>query len=268
MAGGRSRALQVAAGLRVEYAAAVLLLAVACFVPYPEPAEVVYDAQGLPDCDASFTDEQVCSSISHWSNSEVEGFTDGTTGNIPVRWIGTEVQPAFCSDDGTAAEAWALEVAPDDGGSHRLYGTDARWFDLRRYDAEGAFVRIDRVMRCAFVTDQAASPPGMTSVDPLMTLTGALAATPEDFYPMAREMARWRRGLFPVQAVVAFGEAQAESRTLRVCAIRCGECDDVIGPTRNYTAVLETQDWVYDPTAATVSFAVEDTREVECQAKF
>lgn len=246
----------------------MLFLSLACFVPLPEPAEITYDAQGLPACEESFTEQQLCQAITHWVSTEAEGFTDGATSNVDLRWAGTEVQPAFCSDDAAEAEAWVLAQAPDGDGSHKLYTNDARWWDLRRYDAEGALVGVDRIMRCSFVTAQAATPPGIDSEPDLMVLTPVLASEPDTFFPMAREMSRWRKTALTVQAVVAYGEATVETETLRVCSVRCGECGDIIGPTRNFTAVLESQDWVYDPARGTVSFTVGAVNETECQGKF
>jgi hypothetical protein len=123
-------------------------------------------------------------------------------------------------------------------------------------------------MRCTYAAAQAATPPGLDAEPDLLTLADPAGTDPATFFPVAREFARWRQTRVTVQAVVAYGEATSETETLRVCAVRCGECDDLIGPTRNFTAVLETQDWVYDPADGTVAFTVEPAGEVECQQKF
>lgn len=246
----------------------MLWFTLACFVPPPEPNAVVYDAQGLPDCAESFSEAQMCEAIAAWRSTEVEGFTDGSTSNRPIRWIGTEVDPAWCSDDAAEAEAYVVQVSPDGDGAHRNKSTDTRWWDFWRYDAEGSVVSVDRVMRCSYMARQAETPPGTEDIPELFELVDPAGTDPETFFPLAREFARWRNTRVTVQGVVAYGEAESEARTLRVCSVRCGECGDLIGPTRNYTAVLESQDWVYSPETGVGGFSVESLAETECQARF
>lgn len=246
-----------------------MILLAACFVPYPEDLPIQYDTLGLPDCDASYSDQQLCDSLTPWTSYEVSGFNDAAINNQAVRWIGTEVQPAFCTDDMAEAEGWVVEREPDADGTHTAWAADARWWDFRRYDAEGTFYRQDRVMRCDFATAEAPTPPGADSVPAFMQLTDAAAEDPGAFFPMVRDIVRWRRvDELTVQVVLSWGEAEVESEHGRVCAVRCGDCSDQIGPTRNATAILESQDWVYTPDDGAVSFGVEAVREVDCQLKF
>lgn len=245
----------------------MILLATACLVPYPEEEEVQYDALGLPDCDASYNDLQLCQSLTGWASTEAAGFNAGPTSGDPVRWVGTEVQPAFCSDDAAEAEAWVLEHDPDGEGSHEADLSDPRWWDFLRTGADATLLRRDRVFRCDFATDASALPPGEDSVADLLHLTSAMEASA--FFPVARELARWRRvDDLTVQVILNWGEVEVESAQLRVCAVRCGDCDDQIGPTRNTTAILESQDWIATPDDGVVRFDVTAVREVACQLKF
>lgn len=240
----------------------------ACRTEIPPPSTVVADAQGLPDCAGTYTPTDVCSALDQWASREVEGFNEEDWNTKPVRWIGSEESPAFCSDDMAEAEAYVEEHDPDpEGGRHTVWGGDPRWTDIRRLDENNAFTGQDRVMRCDFLAELAAAPPGVESVPEFAEYVNDIE--PEtDFFPVMREMSRWRQTQLTMQIVLSFGEAQTESSHLRVCDVRCGTCEDPFGPVRNVTGIVETQDWVYDPATRKVSFEVAQGEETACETKY
>lgn len=240
-----------------------MLLLWACRAERESTGEVVLDAEGLPDCVASYDAGAVCSALSGWDSEEVDGFVEEGWNAWPVRWIGTEVQPAFCAESAEEAEAFALEQEADEG-SHSLVSSDSRWFDLRRFDADGVLLRQDRVMHCDFMAAQAETPPGTSSVADFATYAGE----PDpalDFYPVAREWTRWRQTALQIQVVLAFGEVGTEREHLRVCSVRCGDCEDGYGSILNVTGVLETQDWSFDAGSKSVSWEVVAELETDCE---
>lgn len=254
---------------RAAWRTPLLLLGglLACRAEHETTGDAILDGQGLPDCEASYTEADTCPALKGWRSSAPDEFTADATSAYPIRWIGTEVQPAFCADDADEAEAWVMEMSPDvDGSTHTVRKADPRWTDIGRWDADGAFIQYDRVMHCDFVAEQALTPPTTTNIERLLVYAGTPDAD-EDFFPVMREMSRWRETPLTIQAVLSYGEAHTESYRLRVCDVRCGECDDPYGNVRNVTGVVEQQDWVYDPTSNAVSFEVKSLYEGECQIK-
>ena len=236
----------------------------ACRADRPPENEVVLDGEGLPDCGATYDAIDVCTEMRAFRSAEVDGFDDDLSGKYPIRWIGTEVQPAFCSDDADEAEAWVLAYAPDlEGVGHTVDTTDPRWTDIHRWDADATYVGPDRVMRCDFISDQAATPPGLDPVSVLATYAEVVDID-TDFFPIVREFARWRQNLVTIQVILSYGEVHTESAKLGLCAIRCGDCDDPSG-IANITAVLERQDWRLGKDGRTMSFDVEPLLEADCQ---
>lgn len=238
----------------------------ACRAARPPETDVVLDGEGLPDCAASYDEIDLCAAMARLTSSEVEGFDDDLTSHYPIRWIGTEEQPAFCSDDADEAEAWVLERSPDpEGGTHTVDELDARWTDIHRWDAENAYIGPDRIMRCDFLSEQTATPPGLDPV-PVFGKYAADVDIDADFFPVVREFARWRQTLVTVQVILSYGEVHTESAHLGLCAVRCGFCDDPSG-VANITAVLERQDWRLGKDGRTLSFDVEPHLEAECQIR-
>lgn len=240
-------------------------LATGCRVEHQTIGDVVLDGEGLPDCGASYVPADTCSALKPWTSSVPDGYADDASSIKPVKWVGTEVQPAFCSDDAAEAEAWVLEQHPDeDGGSHLANTSDARWTDILRYDADGAYLERHRIMRCDFMAGQASTPPTVDSVAEFARYAG----TPDpalDFFPVAREMSRWRETPLGIQVILSYGESHTEAWHLRACSVRCGDCEDDYGSVRAVTGILEVQDWVYDETSQVVSFELTDLGEADCQ---
>lgn len=248
--------------------APVLPLVAGCRAQVPEPSVVQYDALGLPDCAASYTGYDVCTTIRPWRSSVAEGYAEETWLLAPLRWIGTEVDPAFCTDDPTEAESWALAYEPDTDGTHVVNPHDPRWTDIYRFDAAGKPVERQRIMRCDFMAELTATPPGLEPVDEY----ARYATTPvadDDFFVVMREIAMWRQEPLEFQAILSWGEVHTETLHLRTCGVRCGVCDDPTGgQLRSVTGVLERVDWVLDPVTGVVSFTPEPLLEVDCYAGY
>lgn len=237
----------------------------------PEPApELVFDDLGLPECGASYDDVSVCTALRPWRSEYPDEFEGERWTNLAVRWIGAEVDPYYCTEDAGEAEAFALAHDPGpDGGSHRLDTADERWFDVLRYDADGVSLERQRVLRCSFLADLGPAPPGTESLPGYATYGTLPVEDEDDFYPVFRELVRWRTTTLPVQVVLSFGEARTEDLHLRVCTVRCGTCEDSGGGRyRNVTGVLEALDVTLDPTTGVVDYAAEALLETDCYASW
>ncbi|MDP2307925.1 MAG: hypothetical protein Q8P18_18005 [Pseudomonadota bacterium] len=252
-----------------RFAAVVVAAALSgCRAPMPDAGVAVYDALGLPDCAASYTGYDVCTTIRYWDSTVPEGYDEPTWLRTPVRWIGTEVQPAFCSDDAVAAEAWVLAYEPDTDGSHVRSAADARWTDIIRLDAAGLPVERQRILRCDFMAEQSATPPGLQPVQEYARYA-TVPVVGEDFFPVMREIAKWRQVPLQFQTLLSWGEVETETLHLRTCGVRCGTCEDTTGGRlRAVTGVLERVDWVLDPVSGEVSFTPEAILEVDCYAGY
>lgn len=244
-----------------------LILVLGCRAPRAEQDAVVFDALGLPDCAATWDSVGVCAAIKPWASSVPDGFDPGWKYQ-PVRWVGAEADPYFCTEDAAEAEAFAVAHEPDsEGGSHRLDLADPRWFDVIRFDAEGTSVARHRVLRCTFLYALGEAPPGLVSNADLARY-GTLPVEDEDqFYPVFREMLMRRDEVLPVQVVLAWGEVQTESLHLRTCNVRCGDCEDGSGGrTREVTGVLERLDVELNPVTGVVSYTATPELEAACYA--
>jgi hypothetical protein len=251
---------------RRQITSLVLLLA-GCRAERPSESDVVYDAAGLPDCAATYDEYDVCVALEDWHSRAPEGFADPAWTPWPVRWIGTEGDDYFCADDAADAEAYVLEHAPDDGGTHVVDAADPRWFDVVRYDAAGAGIERARVTRCDFFSYLAAAPPGVEAEVPFAQYAGELASD-DDFSSVMREMMAQRASRLTVQVILSWGEAVTESRRLRTCAVHCGDCEDPFGPWRDVTGVLESTDWVLDVASGEVTFTPTEHFETACTVRY
>lgn len=249
-------------------AIALACVVLGCRAPEPEAGVAVYDALGLPDCAASYTGYDLCTAIRYWRSAVPEGFEEPTWLRTPVRWIGTEEQPAFCSDDAAEAEAWVLAREPDTDGTHAANTADPRWTDILRFDAAGAPVERQRILRCDFMAEMGTTPPGLSPVEEYGRYT-TLPVADEDYFPVVREIAKWRQVPLQFQAILSWGEVETETVHLRTCGVRCGTCEDTTGGRmKAVTGVLERVDWVLDPATGVVSFTPEALLEVDCYATY
>lgn len=240
-----------------------------CRVERAPALPLVYDALGLPDCAASYDAVAVCDAIEPFVSSAPDDFRDEGATNLRIRWIGTEVEPAYCSDDLDEAEAWVLAREPEEeGGSHFADSRDERWFDFYRKDAEGVAYERQRVVRCAWMTSMSATPPEIDPVEQYARYA-SVPVEDDDFFPVVREITYWRGATLPVQVVLSWGQVETESRRLSTCNVRCGVCADYGGGRwRQVTGVLERVDWTLDATTGIVSFDVEPLLETDCYARW
>ncbi len=249
--------------------AAAIPAVLGCRSPQPDAGVAVYDALGLPDCAASYSGYDVCTTIRYWNSAVPEDFEEPTWLRGPVRWIGTEVQPAFCADDLLEAEAWALAYEPDaEGATHAANPSDPRWTDIIRFDAAGVPVERQRILHCDFMAELGPTPPGLDPID-VYARYATVPVADEDFFPVVREIAKWRQVPLQFQTLLSWGEVVTETAHVRTCGVRCGTCEDTTGGRlRAVTGVLERVDWVLDPLTGVVSFTPEAILEVDCYASY
>jgi hypothetical protein len=246
-----------------------LLVAAGCFATKPETGPIVYDALGLPDCAATYADQDVCDALKPWRSSTPDGYAEDGWSFQPLRWIGTEVDPPFCADDWAEAEEWMLAYEPDvTDGSHRVDATDTRWTDLLRFDADGFALERQRVLSCTLFSDIEPAPPGTEPVPAFAQYATVPVTDDADFFPVAREMVAWRQTALTIQVILSWGEATTETRHLRTCGVRCQDCEDPWGPLRSVTGVVETTDWTLDPTTGVVDYDVKAEPEVDCYVRY
>jgi len=246
----------------------VLLTLLACRADRVADLPVVYDDLGLPDCAATWTEANVCEAIRPWKSGYPDDFAEADWSNVAVRWIGTEAEPYFCTDDAAEAEAWVLARAPAaDGESWRLDASDPRWFDVIRKDVAGVATERQRIVRCSFLDALGPTPPGAASIDGYAHYGTVPVEDEQDFYPVFRELLRWRAAAWPVHVILAHGQVETEAMHLGVCTVRCGVCEDGGGGRfRNITGVLERIDVELDPVTGVVDYGVTEEREADCLA--
>jgi hypothetical protein len=245
------------------------LVALGCRRDVPDPSVLVYDGAGLPDCAASYSNYDICTAIRPWRSSVPEGYAEPTWLTTPVRWIGTEESPSFCTDDAAEAEAWVLAYEPlVDGGTVTTNASNPNWFDVIRFDAEHVALERQRIVRCDFLSALDVTPPGLDPVPDYATYAAPPVAD-EDFFPVMREIAKWRQTNLTFQSILSWGEVRTETLHLRTCNVRCGVCEDPTGGRlRDVTGVLEQGDWTADPVTGAVAFEPTAILEVDCYASF